>query len=129
LYKLRTPNTQIIVSKSCTGIIKNAYNKHITATLRDYPSLHCHVCRTAASSKHAPERSTQVFLVFLCLWAYAEMFPTLQVATACLSCRPPYRSFIRRYMVWVSEKASLNKPQIQTNHKSTVFWRERRCLS
>jgi hypothetical protein len=33
--------------------------------------------------------STQVFLVFLCLKANAEMVHKFQVATACFSCSPP----------------------------------------
>jgi hypothetical protein len=36
-----------------------------------------------------PAISTQVFLVFLCLKANAEMVPKFPVATACFSCSPP----------------------------------------
>jgi hypothetical protein len=39
--------------------------------------------------------STQVFLVFLCLQANAEMVPKFQVTTACFSCSPPNFELIK----------------------------------
>jgi hypothetical protein len=42
-----------------------------------------------------PAISTQVFLVFLCLQANAEMVPKFQVATARFSCSPPNFKLIK----------------------------------
>jgi hypothetical protein len=42
-----------------------------------------------------PAISTQVFLVFVCLQANAEMVPKFHVATACFSYSPPYFKLIK----------------------------------
>jgi hypothetical protein len=45
--------------------------------------------------KYYLDELKQVFLVFLCLQANAEMVPKFQVATACFSCRPPNFKLIK----------------------------------
>jgi hypothetical protein len=80
-----------------------------------------------------PAVSTQVFLVFLCLQANAEMVPKFHVATACFSCSPPNFKLIkiipccgcRRFVFQIIDKTIRNSkfrcPSEATPYHHNVF--------